>query len=131
MGYIDAGKAAGATVHLGGARWGSEGYFIEPTIFTDNTPDMKIVREEIFGPVAVVMKFEHDEDVIAQANDTVYGLAAAVFTKNIDRALTTAQKLRAGSLWVRVSVPVSGWPARWLAASCVRRLWNADAALRR
>lgn len=104
MGYINAGKEAGATVHLGGERWGNEGYFIQPTIFTDNKPDMKIVREEIFGPVAVVMRFSDDDEMVRQANDTVYGLAASVFTKNIDRALKTAQKLRAGSLWVRLFV---------------------------
>ena len=101
MGYIDAGREAGATVHLGGTRWGSEGYYIEPTIFTEATAEMKIVKEEIFGPVAVVIKFEDDDDVIRQANDSMYGLAAAVFTKNIDRAMRASQKLRAGSLWVR------------------------------
>ena len=70
MGYINSGKTDGATVHLGGERVGSEGYFIEPTIFTNVKPDMKIVREEIFGPVGVVIKFEDEEDVIRQANDT-------------------------------------------------------------
>ncbi|KAF7792809.1 hypothetical protein EIP86_003908 [Pleurotus ostreatoroseus] len=100
MGYIDAGREAGATVHLGGTRWGSEGYYIEPTIFTEATAEMKIVKEEIFGPVAVVIKFEDDDDVIRQANDSMYGLAAAVFTKNIDRAMRASQKLRAGSLWI-------------------------------
>ncbi|KAF7798220.1 hypothetical protein EIP86_009437 [Pleurotus ostreatoroseus] len=107
MGYIDAGKQAGATVHLGGERWGNEGYFIQPTIFTNNKPDMKIVQEEIFGPVAVVMRFSDDDDMVRQANDTVYGLAASVFTKNIDRALRTSQKLRAGSLWVNCANHVS------------------------
>lgn len=70
MGYINSGKTEGATVHHGGERVGSEGYFIEPTIFTNVTPEMKIVREEIFGPVGVVIKFEDEEDVIRQANDT-------------------------------------------------------------
>ena len=107
MGYIDSGKEQGATVHLGGERWGNEGYFIQPTIFTETKPDMRIVREEIFGPVGVVIKFEDDEDVLRQANDTVYGLASAMFTKNIDRALRTAQKLRAGTTWVSISA-VSG-----------------------
>ena len=100
MSFIDSGKSQGATVHLGGERFGTEGYFIKPTIFTDVKKDMKIVQEEIFGPVGVIIKFDNDEDVIHQANDTVYGLAASVFTKNIDRALRTSQKLRAGSLWV-------------------------------
>ena len=100
MGYIDSGKSEGATLHHGGERVGTEGYFITPTIFTDTKPDMKIVQEEIFGPVCVVIKFHDDEDVLRQANDTVYGLAAAMFTKNIDRALKTSQKLRAGTTWV-------------------------------
>ncbi len=70
MGYIESGKKEGATVHSGGARHGTEGYFIQPTIFTDTTPNMRIVREEIFGPVGVVIKFDDEEDVIRQANDT-------------------------------------------------------------
>ena len=70
MSYINSGKEAGATVHLGGDRWGTEGYFIQPTIFTETRPDMRIVQEEIFGPVGVVIKFEDEEDVIRQANDT-------------------------------------------------------------
>lgn len=100
MSYINDGKEAGATVHLGGERWGNEGYFIQPTIFTETKPDMRIVKEEIFGPVGVVIKFDDDEDVLRQANDTVYGLASAMFTKNIDRALRTSQKLRAGTTWI-------------------------------
>lgn len=100
MGYIDSGKSEGATVHLGGERIGTEGYFIAPTIFTDTKPDMRIVKEEIFGPVGVVIKFEDEDDVIHKANDTMYGLAAAVFSQNINRALGTAHKLRAGTAWV-------------------------------
>lgn len=100
MGYIEDGKSQGATVHLGGARHGTEGYWIQPTIFTDTKPDMKIVREEIFGPVGVVVRFEDEEDVLRLANDSVYGLAAAVFSKDISRALTTAHKLKAGTVWV-------------------------------
>ncbi|EJD01954.1 aldehyde dehydrogenase [Fomitiporia mediterranea MF3/22] len=100
MGYIDSGKKDGATLHLGGSRIGDEGYFIEPTIFTDTRPDMKIVREEIFGPVGVVIKFASEDDVIKQANDTHYGLAASVFTKNIDRALRVTHRLQAGTAWI-------------------------------
>ena len=102
MEYINSGKQQGAKVHLGGERWGNEGYYIQPTIFTETNKDMKIVQEEIFGPVGVVIKFEDDDDVIRQANDTIYGLAAAMFTKNIDRALRTSQRLRAGTTWVCV-----------------------------
>ena len=100
MGYIDSGKSEGATLHHGGERVGTEGYFITPTIFTDTKPDMKIVQEEIFGPVCVVIKFHDDEDIIRQANDSIYGLAAAVFSRDISRAVGVAHKLHAGTVWV-------------------------------
>ncbi|EIM91723.1 aldehyde dehydrogenase [Stereum hirsutum FP-91666 SS1] len=100
MSYIDSGKSEGATVHLGGARHGEEGYWIEPTIFTDTKPNMKIVQEEIFGPVGVVIKFEDEDDVLKQANDTMYGLAAAVFTQDISRGLDVAHRLKAGTAWI-------------------------------
>ncbi|KDR73217.1 hypothetical protein GALMADRAFT_251806 [Galerina marginata CBS 339.88] len=115
MGYIDSGKAEGATVHTGGDRYGTEGYFITPTIFTDTKPDMKIVQEEIFGPVGVVIKFEDEEDVIRQANDTVYGLAAALFTQNLNRAIETGHRLQAGTVWINcvnqlhAQVPFGGY----------------------
>jgi len=100
MGYIDSGKEQGAKVHLGGERHGTEGYWIQPTIFTETRPDMRIVQEEIFGPVCVVIKFEDEDDVLRQANDTLYGLAAAVFTSDITRALQVAHKFHAGTVWV-------------------------------
>jgi aldehyde dehydrogenase (NAD+) len=115
MGYIQSGKDQGAKVEVGGERQGSEGYFIKPTIFTNTSPTMKIVQEEIFGPVGVVIKFKDEEDVIRQANDTVYGLAAAVFTQNLNRAIKTAHKLQAGTAWVNCvsqfysSVPFGGF----------------------
>ncbi|KAI6026425.1 aldehyde dehydrogenase [Pisolithus microcarpus] len=85
MGYIESGKSQGAKVHIGGERYGSEGYYIQPTIFLDSY---------------VIIKFKDEEDVVRQANDTVYGLAAAVFTRDVSRAITTAHKLKAGTLWV-------------------------------
>ncbi|KAI6034640.1 aldehyde dehydrogenase [Pisolithus microcarpus] len=115
MGYIDSGKKDGARIHIGGERHGSEGYFIQPTIFLDTHPDMRIVKEEIFGPVSVVIKFKDEEDIVRQANDTVYGLAAAVFTKDVNRAITTAHKLKAGTVWVNCyglsnpNVPFGGY----------------------
>jgi len=75
-------------------------FFIEPTVFADVTADMKIVTEEIFGPVVVISKFEDEEDIIRQANDSVYGLAAAVFAKEITRAISVAHRLKAGTVWV-------------------------------
>ncbi|CAA7262407.1 unnamed protein product [Cyclocybe aegerita] len=115
MGYIESGKQQGATVAIGGDRKGNEGYFINPTIFTDATPDMKIVQEEIFGPVGVVIKFKTQEEVVKQANDTAYGLAAAVFSQNINRAIETAHQLQAGTAWINcinqlhAQVPFGGY----------------------
>lgn len=115
MGYIQSGKDAGAKVEVGGERKGTEGYFIQPTIFTNTSPDMKIVQEEIFGPVGVVIKFKDEEDVIRLANDTMYGLAAAVFTQNLNRAIKTAHRLKAGTAWVNcvnqlhANVPFGGF----------------------
>jgi len=103
MSYIKSGQAEGATLHLGGKQHGTEGYFIQPTIFTSCKPDMKIVQEEIFGPVAVVIKFTTEEEVIEQANDTAYGLACSVFTKDIDRAMRVVGDVEAGTAWVNFS----------------------------
>ncbi|KAI7859600.1 aldehyde dehydrogenase domain-containing protein [Circinella umbellata] len=100
MNYIDIGKKEGATCYLGGNRVGDEGYFIEPTIFTDVTENMTIMKEEIFGPVVVISKFKDIDDVIAKANDTTYGLAAGVFTSSITRAVKVSNALEAGTIWV-------------------------------
>ncbi|KAF4564548.1 aldehyde dehydrogenase (NAD(P)(+)) ald5 [Pleurotus pulmonarius] len=115
MGYINSGIEQGATVHYSGEEKKSDGYFIQPTIFTDTTPDMKIVQEEIFGPVVVIIKFKDEDDVVRQANETVYGLAAVVFSQNITRALETTHRLKAGTVWVNcanqlhVNVPFGGY----------------------
>ncbi|OWZ41369.1 hypothetical protein LQV05_004808 [Cryptococcus neoformans] len=100
MSYVDHGKQEGATVITGGKRHGDKGYFIEPTVFGDVTANMKIVKEEIFGPVVVVTPFETEEEALEAANDSVYGLASAVFTSNIARASRVAGKLKAGTVWV-------------------------------
>ncbi|KAL0247550.1 hypothetical protein I308_103620 [Cryptococcus tetragattii IND107] len=100
MTYVDHGKQEGATVVSGGKRHGDKGYFIEPTIFGDVSANMKIVREEIFGPVVVVSPFDTEEEALEAANDSVYGLASAVFTSNISRATRVASKLKAGTVWV-------------------------------
>jgi aldehyde dehydrogenase (NAD+) len=100
MGYIDAGKEEGATLEIGGERHGEKGYFIKPTIFSDVTPDMKIVREEIFGPVAAIAKFKDEEEVIRMGNDSPYGLAAAVHTKDLNTAIRVSNALNAGTVWV-------------------------------
>ncbi|KAE9403857.1 aldehyde dehydrogenase [Gymnopus androsaceus JB14] len=97
--------ADGANAFIGGERHSlSEGFFIEPTIFADCTPAMKIVQEEIFGPVAAVIKFKTEEEVIEMANDTDYGLACAVFTENVSRAIRVSNALEAGMAWVNCNV---------------------------
>ncbi|KAK7013966.1 aldehyde dehydrogenase [Favolaschia claudopus] len=117
MGYIASGKDEGASLHLGGERHGAEGYFIKPTIFTDVTPSMKIVKEEIFGPVAVIMKFKTEEEVIEAANATEYGLSACVFSDNISRAIRVAHAVESGSAFVNSSqlvepsMPFGGYKA--------------------
>ncbi|GAA5861126.1 hypothetical protein JCM8547_008043 [Rhodosporidiobolus lusitaniae] len=113
--HIQSGRDEGATVHLGGERHGTEGYFIQPTIFTDVSPNMKIAREEIFGPVVVVQKFKDEEDVVAKANDTEYGLASAVFSRDVSRALRVGNRIQAGTVWINCynqlesSVPFGGY----------------------
>lgn len=100
MGYIEAGKAEGATLLTGGTAPSSPGFFVNPTIFIDANPDMRIVREEIFGPVLSVMRFSDDDfDTLARkANDSVYGLSAYVWTRNLASAHEMAKRLRSGSV---------------------------------
>lgn len=100
MGYIDAGKKEGAKLLTGGARVGSKGFFVEPTVFADVQDDMKICREEIFGPVLSVIKFKDIDEVVRRANHSNYGLAAAVWTKDITKAHAIAARVRAGTVWV-------------------------------
>ncbi|KAH7095599.1 aldehyde dehydrogenase domain-containing protein [Paraphoma chrysanthemicola] len=100
MSYIEDGKKAGATVETGGKRKGDKGYYIEPTIFSNVTEDMKIQQEEIFGPVCTISKFKNKADVIKIANSSTYGLAAAVHTTNLNTAIEVANALRAGTVWV-------------------------------
>ena len=100
MSYIDSGKDEGAELLTGGKRTGEAGYFIEPTVFANVQDEMKIAREEIFGPVMGIMKFHDLEEVVARANNTPYGLAAAVWTRNIEKAHAIANNVRAGTVWV-------------------------------
>ncbi len=100
MSYIDQGKAAGATCVTGGERVGDCGYFIQPTIFDNVTDDMPIATDEIFGPVLSVLTFSDAQQMIERANNTFYGLAAAVWTRDISRAHDFAARVRAGTVWV-------------------------------
>jgi aldehyde dehydrogenase (NAD+) len=100
MGYIEFGRSEGASLAWGGKQVGNRGYFIEPTVFTDVHDDMKIAREEIFGPVMCVIRFRNLEEVICRANNSLYGLAAGVWTRDIGKATAIAQNVRAGTVWV-------------------------------
>jgi phenylacetaldehyde dehydrogenase len=99
MGYIEAGKRDGASVLLGGDAPGDDGYYVNPTILTDVNPQMSVVREEIFGPVVVAQRFDDLDEVAKQANDTQYGLAAGIWTKDVAAMHKLASKLKAGTVW--------------------------------
>ncbi len=100
LSYIEKGKSQGARVVTGGERHGETGYFIQPTIFADVRDDMAIAKDEIFGPVLSVIKFRDVEEAITRGNTTDYGLAAAVWTRDIGKAHSIAHRLRAGTVWV-------------------------------
>jgi aldehyde dehydrogenase (NAD+) len=100
MGYVESGRNEHATLACGGDRIGNRGYFIQPTVFADVQDDMQIAREEIFGPVMSIISFKSLDEVIARANRTKYGLAAAVWTRDIKKALAVANGVRAGTVWV-------------------------------
>ncbi|CAG5119071.1 unnamed protein product [Candidula unifasciata] len=97
---INSGKKEGAKLTTGGQRVGDKGYFVAPTVFADVKDDMRIAKEEIFGPVMQILKFKSDKDLLDRAHNTIYGLAASVYTKDVNRAIFLANSLRAGTVWV-------------------------------
>jgi len=115
--YIETGKKEGATCVVGGGKYQGEGYFVEPTMFADVTDNMTIAREEIFGPVMQVLKYSDDDEALARANNSNYGLAASVFSKDFPRAHKMAKNLKAGSVWINTynafdaSLPFGGFKA--------------------
>ncbi len=115
LGYVELGQQQGAKLVAGGKRVGDKGFFVEPTIFDNVTDDMAIAKDEIFGPVVSVLSFKDADDMIERANTTQYGLAAAVWTKNIDKAHWYAKNVKAGTVWVNcyhivdVTTPFGGF----------------------
>ena len=108
LGYIKTGKEEGATLVSGGEAYtkatsASKGFFVKPTIFKGVTPSMKIFREEVFGPFVVIASFKTEEEALALANDTTFGLGSAVFTKDIARAHRIAKRIEAGMVWINSS----------------------------
>jgi phenylacetaldehyde dehydrogenase len=99
-GYMESGEAEGATALAGGGRYGNRGYFVEPTVLTNTRPDMKVVREEIFGPVLVAAPFHDLDEIAAVANDSEFGLGAGIWTQDISKAHAMAKKLKAGTVWI-------------------------------
>ena len=100
-GYLESGLAEGAKAVAGGGKLGGKGYFVEPTVLVDTNPDMKVIREEIFGPVVAAIPFkELDDALVRAANDTIYGLAAGVWTRDLSKAHSLAGKLKAGTVWI-------------------------------
>jgi len=114
-GFLESGKADGATAVTGGGRFGDCGYFVEPTVLTNTRPEMRVVREEIFGPVVVAAPFSDLDEIAAVANDTEYGLGAGIWTRDISKAHALAKKIRAGTVWINcynvfdASLPFGGY----------------------
>jgi aldehyde dehydrogenase (NAD+) len=100
LGYVERGQKEGANLLTGGQRFGKKGYFVEPTVFDNVKDDMAIARDEIFGPVVSVLPFRSADEVIRRANSTSYGLAAAIWTRDIDKAHRFAREVKAGTVWV-------------------------------
>jgi phenylacetaldehyde dehydrogenase len=115
--YIASGRESGAEVVVGGDTPDSEGYFVNPTVFINTRPDMKIVREEIFGPVLVAAPYDDLEEVIAAANDTPYGLGASIWSRDVSTVHRIAPRIRAGTVWVNchnvidAALPFGGFKA--------------------
>jgi phenylacetaldehyde dehydrogenase len=99
-GYLESGFSQGAKAAAGGHKTGDKGYFVEPTVLVDTREDMKVVQEEIFGPVVVAMPFSSADEIVPRANDNVYGLAAGIWTRDISKAHRMAEAFQAGTVWI-------------------------------
>jgi phenylacetaldehyde dehydrogenase len=114
-GYVGSGLQDGASAAAGGAAPGGAGYYYPPTVLTGTRPDMKVVREEIFGPVVVADRFDDPSEIAATANDSIYGLSAGIWTRDVSKAHTFAKAMQAGTVWVNcfnildASLPFGGY----------------------
>ena len=99
-GYLESGQQEGAKALTGGSRQGTKGYFVKPTVLVNTNDKMKVVQEEIFGPVVTAIPFSDPNEIVARANDTIYGLAAGIWTRDIKKAHALASQLRAGTVWI-------------------------------
>ena len=114
-GDLESGVSDGAQAIVGGERAGDGGFFVEPTVLVNTRPEMQVIQEEIFGPVVAAVPYDDPEELIAAANDSVYGLAAAVWTRDISKGHQLARQMRAGSVWVNcynvfdASLPFGGY----------------------
>lgn len=100
MGYIESGRSEGAEVVAGGGRSGDKGYFVEPTVLTNTSRDMKVVKEEIFGPVVCIQRYGDISEIPNLANDTIYGLGASIWTRDVSNIINIVPKIRSGTVWV-------------------------------
>ncbi|QLL32341.1 hypothetical protein HG536_0C05100 [Torulaspora globosa] len=113
--YVQIGTEEGARVVAGGERMGEKGFFVKPTIFADVKEDMQIVKDEIFGPIVTVSKFSTVDEVVSLANDSVYGLAAGIHTKDVNKAINVSNRIKAGTIWINTynafhqNVPFGGF----------------------
>jgi phenylacetaldehyde dehydrogenase len=114
-GYVGSGLRDGASATAGGTAPGGAGYYYPPTVLTGTRPDMKVVREEIFGPVVVADRFDDPGEIVATANDSIYGLSAGIWTRDVSKAHTFAKAMQAGTVWVNcfnildASLPFGGY----------------------
>lgn len=124
VGYVESGKQEGAKLLAGGARIGSEGYFFQPTVFGSVSTTMKIAREEIFGPVLSALSFKDFDDAVQKANDTAYGLAAGIWTRDIKKAHNLARRIKAGTVWINTynmydaAMPYGGYKMSGFTREC-------------